>query len=56
MERKSDGNSSGFVGEGKNAPPMGDMRRFASSREAFSNFDWKAVIEPEEIDQRDCFT
>ncbi|MCI72429.1 syringolide-induced protein 14-1-1, partial [Trifolium medium] len=21
-----------------------------------SNFDWKAVIEPEEIDQRDCFT
>ncbi|CAJ2675808.1 unnamed protein product [Trifolium pratense] len=55
MERKSDGNS-GFVSEGKNAPPMGDMRRFASSREAFSNFDWKAVIEPEEIDQRDCFT
>jgi hypothetical protein len=53
MERKSDGNSGG---EGKNAPPMGDMRRFASSREAFSNFDWKAVIEPEEIDQRDCFT
>lgn len=54
-ERKSDG--SGFVDEGNNkAPPMGDMRRFASGREAFSKFDWKAVIEPEEIDQRDCFT
>ncbi|CAL0333183.1 unnamed protein product [Lupinus luteus] len=38
------------------APPMGDMRRFASGRETFANFDWKAQITPEEMDQRDCFT
>ncbi|KAE9592661.1 hypothetical protein Lalb_Chr19g0131611 [Lupinus albus] len=38
------------------APPMGDMRRFASGRETFANFDWTAQITPEEMDQRDCFT
>ncbi|KAK7321825.1 hypothetical protein VNO77_32805 [Canavalia gladiata] len=35
------------------APPLGQMRRFASGRETFSNFDWKAQIAPEEIDHRD---
>ncbi|KAJ1424193.1 hypothetical protein SESBI_11862 [Sesbania bispinosa] len=38
------------------APPMGEMRRFASGREAFANFDWKAQIAPEEIEQRGCFS
>ncbi|CAL0303491.1 unnamed protein product [Lupinus luteus] len=38
------------------APPMGDMRRFASGRETFANFDWTAQIAPEEMDQRDCLT
>ena len=28
------------------APPLGHMRRFASGRETFSNFDWKAQIAP----------
>ncbi|CAL5205770.1 unnamed protein product [Lathyrus oleraceus] len=54
VERKFD--ESGSVGGGNKAPPMGDMKRFASGREAFSSFNWKAVIEPEEIDERDCFT
>lgn len=35
------------------APPLGHMRRFASGRETFSNFDWKAQIAPEE---RDCYS
>ncbi|KAL9330407.1 hypothetical protein ACSQ67_000017 [Phaseolus vulgaris] len=35
------------------APPLGHMRRFASGRETFSNFEWKAQIAPEE---RDCFS
>ncbi|OIW19895.1 hypothetical protein TanjilG_28766 [Lupinus angustifolius] len=38
------------------APPMGDMRRFASGRETFANFDWRAQNTAEEMDQRDCFT
>ncbi|KAK7283763.1 hypothetical protein RIF29_13509 [Crotalaria pallida] len=38
------------------APPVGDMRRFASGRETFANFDWTAQIAPEEMDHRDCFT
>ncbi|KAF1897472.1 hypothetical protein Lal_00035178 [Lupinus albus] len=37
-------------------PPMGDMRRFASGRETFANFDWTAQIAPEEMDHRDCLT
>ncbi|KAK7280786.1 hypothetical protein RJT34_25853 [Clitoria ternatea] len=36
------------------APPLGHMRRFASGRETFSNFDWKAQITPEE--ERGCYT
>nr|AGV54595.1 syringolide-induced protein 14-1-1 [Phaseolus vulgaris] len=28
------------------APPLGHMRRFASGRETFSNFEWKAQIAP----------
>ncbi|KAL5072224.1 hypothetical protein RYX36_023111 [Vicia faba] len=54
VERKLD--ETGSIGGGNKAPPMGDMKRFASGREAFSSFNWKAVIEPEEIDGRDCFT
>ncbi|XP_027333264.1 uncharacterized protein At1g76070-like [Abrus precatorius] len=38
------------------APPLGEMRRFASGRETFSNFDWKAQIAPEEIEERDCYS
>ncbi|XP_004499311.1 uncharacterized protein At1g76070-like [Cicer arietinum] len=38
------------------APPMGEMRRFASGRESFANFDWKGMIEAEEINQRECYT
>ncbi|WVY89042.1 hypothetical protein V8G54_037977 (chloroplast) [Vigna mungo] len=34
-------------------PPLGHMRRFASGRETFSNFDWKAQIAP---DERDCYS
>ncbi|KAL2318886.1 hypothetical protein Fmac_032762 [Flemingia macrophylla] len=37
----------------ESAPGLGHMRRFASSRETFSNFDWKAQIAPEE---RDCYS
>jgi len=35
------------------APSLGYMRRFASGRETFSNFDWKAQIAP---DERDCYS
>ena len=36
------------------APPMGHMRRFASGRETFSNFDWKAQIAPhDDVDRLD---
>ncbi|CAL0328694.1 unnamed protein product [Lupinus luteus] len=39
------------------APPMGDMKRFGSGRETFTNFDWKGhQIVPEEMDQRNCLT
>ncbi|CAJ1972590.1 unnamed protein product [Sphenostylis stenocarpa] len=39
--------------EVERAPALGHMRRFASGRETFSNFDWKAQIAPEE---RDCYS
>lgn len=36
------------------APPLGHMRRFASGRETFSNFDWKAQIAPhDDVDRLD---
>ncbi|KAJ1425108.1 hypothetical protein SESBI_11223 [Sesbania bispinosa] len=52
---KSDDDDADAVGNSR-APPMGEMRRFASGREAFANFDWKAQIAPEEIEQRGCFS
>ncbi|XP_061356342.1 uncharacterized protein At1g76070-like [Gastrolobium bilobum] len=58
--RKSDADSASVGEEGKKgiavAPPMGEMRRFASGRETFANFDWRAQIAPEEMDQRDCYS
>ncbi|OIV89237.1 hypothetical protein TanjilG_24387 [Lupinus angustifolius] len=38
------------------APSTGDMKRFGSGRETFTNFDWRSQIVPEEMDQRDCLT
>lgn len=35
------------------APALGQMRRFASSRDAFANFDWSAQIAPVDPDQGD---
>ena len=43
-------------GVSDNAPPIGHMRRFASGRETFANFDWKAQIAPEEMNHRDCYS
>lgn len=54
VERKFD--ESGSIGGRSKATPMSDMKRFVSGREAFSSFNWKDVIEPEEIDVRDYFT
>ncbi|MED6206423.1 hypothetical protein PIB30_026637 [Stylosanthes scabra] len=42
--------------ENSNGPPIGHMRRFASSRETFSSFDWKAQIEAEDINNKDCYS
>ncbi|KAE9620958.1 hypothetical protein Lal_00019146 [Lupinus albus] len=38
------------------APPMGDMKRFSSGHESFTNFDWKGQIVPDEMDRRVCLT
>ncbi|KDP36872.1 hypothetical protein JCGZ_08163 [Jatropha curcas] len=35
------------------APSLGQMKRFASGRDTFSNFDWTAQITPVESDHRD---
>lgn len=48
--------SLGEEGNNYRAPPVGEMRRFASGREAFASFDWKAQVAPEEIEQRNCFS
>lgn len=55
------GGSSAAVGdEGSGkiiGPPLGEMRRFASGRDSFASFDWKAQVAPDEIEQqRDCYT
>lgn len=48
--------SDDVVGEmNGSAPPMGEMRRFASSRESFANFDWKSTLGTVD-DQRDCYS
>ncbi|XP_073145304.1 uncharacterized protein At1g76070 [Henckelia pumila] len=37
------------------APSLGQMRKFASSRDTFANFDWSAAqIAPEKNSRRDC--
>ncbi|KAK6277906.1 hypothetical protein POUND7_018229 [Theobroma cacao] len=38
------------------APSLGQMKRFASGRDAFSNFDWMAQIAPAEADHRDYYS
>ncbi|XP_052200950.1 uncharacterized protein At1g76070 [Diospyros lotus] len=35
------------------APPLGQMRRFASGRESLGGFDWTAQVAPEEGDHRE---
>ncbi|MED6180778.1 hypothetical protein PIB30_013673 [Stylosanthes scabra] len=40
--------------DNSNTLPIGHMRRFASSRETFSNFDWKSQIAPEDNNHNDC--
>ncbi|XP_021284623.1 uncharacterized protein At1g76070 [Herrania umbratica] len=38
------------------APSLGQMKRFTSGRDAFSNFDWMAQIAPAEADNRDYYS
>ncbi|XVE94488.1 hypothetical protein REPUB_Repub02eG0013400 [Reevesia pubescens] len=37
-------------------PTLGQMKRFASGREAFASFDWTAQIAPVEADHRDYYS
>ncbi|XVE69670.1 hypothetical protein DITRI_Ditri10aG0009600 [Diplodiscus trichospermus] len=38
------------------APSLGQIKRFASGRDAFANFDWMAQIAPMEADHRDYYS
>ncbi|OMO75466.1 hypothetical protein COLO4_26083 [Corchorus olitorius] len=38
------------------APSLGQMKRFASGRDAFSSFDWTAQIAPVDGDNRDYYS
>ena len=38
------------------APSLGQMKRFASGRDAFASFDWMAQIAPVEADHRDYYS
>ncbi|XP_022769269.1 uncharacterized protein At1g76070 [Durio zibethinus] len=38
------------------APSLGQMKRFASGRNAFASFDWMSQIAPMDADQRDYYS
>ncbi|KAJ8772650.1 hypothetical protein K2173_027827 [Erythroxylum novogranatense] len=52
--RKSDASKDEKVRVPERGPPgLGQIRRFASSRDTFANFDWTAQIAPVDLDHRE---
>ena len=54
--RKSDASSDDKPSLPDRAPSLGQMKRFSSGRNAFSNFDWTAPVAPVDSDHRSYYS